>query len=152
MKLLIVAAVTAMLCSTAAQARGVIVAPGTSSSSLPRMVAAGGEELARDAMRFLNSGNPTGNRGPWCAFFGNFILQRHGYRTSGSGMAASMRFAGHPTRPHPGAIAWNYRHTGFVLAVNGNEVVLVSGNTHRGVVGISHYNVQQFNYVEPQKG
>jgi len=147
-KLLIAAFTTAMLCPLAAQAREVFVAPGT----IPLTQSPAVSNLISDALHFLNSGNPTGKPGPWCANFVTLILKRHGYKTVGSGMAADMRHAGRPTTPHPGAIAWNYRHAGFVLSIRGNELVMVSGNTHRGVVGISHFRVNQFNYVEPQHG
>jgi uncharacterized protein (TIGR02594 family) len=94
----------------------------------------GSSNVVAEARRYVG-GNPTGRGSLWCARFMNMVLQRSGYRGTGSDMARS--FAGYGQRvsgPQIGAIAVMGRrggggHVGVVSGIDaqGNPI-LVSGN------------------------
>lgn len=115
-------------------------------------------DLVSRAEQFLG-GNPTGWRHNWCMEFVNRVLRMEGLAGTGSANAGSLlRFP--RTGPHRGAlvaISWRGHridHAGIVDFVDSSgRVHIVSGNTHRHVVGlgvISPRNVVA--YVEPRAG
>jgi uncharacterized protein (TIGR02594 family) len=94
--------------------------------------------LVSEARRWIGT-NPTGKANLWCARFMNFVLERAGYRGTGSDLAMSFRHYGRSVSgPQVGAIAVLSRrgggHVGIVSAVdaNGNPVI-ISGNHGRRV-------------------
>ena len=99
------------------------MAPGFTSSN-----------LVAEARRHLG-GNPTGRGSLWCARFMNMVLQRSGYRGTGSDMASSFaKYGQRVSGPQVGAIAVMTRgrrggHVGVVTGIDakGNPIV-VSGN------------------------
>ena len=109
-----------------------------------------GGDMASEALRYIGAGNITGRAGAWCAHFVNHIARLTGHATVPSGMAYAMRGIGTPTQPQRGAIAYNYRHTGIVLSVEGSTVTMVSGNNSHHRVGISHFPVSAFHYAWPR--
>jgi len=81
----------------------------------------------------LGNGAIYGRATLWCARFVNYILEKLGYRGTGSDAAAS--FLSLPaTDMHPGAIAVMRHHVGIVSGVDasGNPVI-ISGNNARRV-------------------
>lgn len=115
----------------------------------------GSSGVVAEARRYLG-GNPTGRSSLWCANFMNMVLQRSGYRTSGSNMARSFASYGRRVSgPQVGAIAVMSRgkrggHVGVVsgLDKNGNPIV-ISGN-HGGRVAESVYSRGRiYAYVMP---
>ncbi len=105
-------------------------------SSLERDAASTGtgfSTIVTEARRYIG-GNPTGRRSLWCARFMNLVLQRSGYRGTGSDLALSFASYGQRVSgPQIGAIAVMARrgggHVGVVSGIdaNGNPIV-VSGN------------------------
>jgi hypothetical protein len=108
--------------------------------------------MADAALRFVGDGNITGKRGPWCVHYVNFIAEMTGHRPAPGGMTYAVAAMGPRTYPHRGAIAYNGAHAGIVLDVQGGEVTMVSGNDRFRRVGVSHFRVGQFAYVEPSFG
>jgi hypothetical protein len=101
-------------------------------------------DVTREAMKYIGRGNITGKRGAWCRWFVNMVLERTGHRLADtSGLAHNSYRLGPRTSPHPGAIAYNWRHVGFVLKVRGSSVLLISGN-HGHRVGIGWYSGMSF--------
>ncbi|NWG26448.1 MAG: TIGR02594 family protein [Pseudorhodoplanes sp.] len=104
----------------------------------------GSTGLIAEARRYLG-GNPTGRSSLWCANFMNMVLQRSGYRTTGSNLARSFASYGQRVSgPQVGAIAVMSRgkrggHVGVVSGFdkNGNPIV-ISGN-HGGRVAEAVY-------------
>lgn len=93
----------------------------------------GSSNLVAEARRYIG-GNPTGRGSLWCARFMNMVLQREGYRGTGSDMARSFASYGQRVSgPQIGAIAVMARrgggHVGIVSGIDaqGNPI-LVSGN------------------------
>lgn len=94
--------------------------------------------VVAEARRYIG-GNPTGRGSLWCARFMNMVLQRSGYRGTGSDMARS--FASYGQRisgPQVGAIAVMGRrggggHVGVVSGVDaqGNPIVVSGNNGNR---------------------
>jgi uncharacterized protein (TIGR02594 family) len=90
--------------------------------------------VVAEARRHLG-GNPTGRGRLWCARFMNMVLQRSGYRGTGSDMASSFaKYGQRVSGPQVGAIAVMTRgrrggHVGVVTGIDakGNPIV-VSGN------------------------
>lgn len=114
-----------------------------------------GSGLVAEARRYLG-GNPTGRSSLWCANFMNLVLQRSGYRTTGSNMARSFASYGRRVSgPQVGAIAVMSRgkrggHVGVVSGIdkNGNPIV-ISGN-HGGRVAEAVYSRGRiYAYVMP---
>jgi uncharacterized protein (TIGR02594 family) len=112
--------------------------------------------LIVEARRHLGT-NPTTRARLWCARFMNLVLQRTGYRGTGSDLAMSFAKYGHQiSRPRVGAIAVMRRkgggHVGIVTAVPGKgRIVLLSGNDGRRRERVrSTRNVVA--YVMPQPG
>jgi uncharacterized protein (TIGR02594 family) len=95
---------------------------------------AGFSTIVTEARRYIG-GNPTGRRSLWCARFMNLVLQRSGYRGTGSDLARSFASYGQRVSgPRIGAIAVMARrggggHVGVVSGIDesGNPIV-VSGN------------------------
>jgi len=120
----------------------------------------GGAELGAlivEARRHLGT-NPTTRARLWCARFMNFVLQRTGYRGTGSDLAMSFAKYGHQiSRPRVGAIAVMRRkgggHVGIVTAVPGKgRIVLLSGNDGRRVRERVRSTRNVVAYVMPQPG
>ena len=124
------------------QARGLANSNASlaSSSSSGGMASSGGfgsSNLVSEARRFLG-GNPTGRGRLWCARFMNMVLQREGYRGTGSDMARS--FASYGQRisgPQVGAIAVMGRrgggHVGIISGIDaqGNPIMISGNNGNR---------------------
>jgi uncharacterized protein (TIGR02594 family) len=93
----------------------------------------GSSNVVAEARRYLG-GNPTDRGSLWCARFMNMVLQRSGYRGTGSDLARS--FASYGQRvpgPQIGAIAVMGRrgggHVGVVSGIDaGGNPIVVSGN------------------------
>jgi uncharacterized protein (TIGR02594 family) len=97
----------------------------------------GSSNLVAEARRYLG-GNPTGRGSLWCARFMNMVLQREGYRGTGSDMARS--FASYGQRvpgPQVGAIAVMGRrgggHVGIISGIDaqGNPIMISGNNGNR---------------------
>jgi uncharacterized protein (TIGR02594 family) len=112
-------------------------------------------DIVSEARRYIGT-NPTGRRALWCARFMNFVLQRLGYRGTGSDMAQS--FASYGTRisgPQVGAIAVFSRgvrggHVGVVSGVDekGNPII-ISGNHNNSVAEAPYPRSRVRAYVLP---
>ncbi len=110
------------------------VASSTDSGGMATSGGAGSSNLVAEARRYIG-GNPTGRGSLWCARFMNMVLQRSGYRGTGSDMARSFSSYGQPVSgPQIGAIAVMGRrggggHVGVVSGIDaqGNPI-MVSGN------------------------
>ena len=97
----------------------------------------GSSNVVAEARRYLG-GNPTGRGRLWCARFMNLVLQRSGYRGTGSDMARS--FASYGQRisgPQVGAIAVMGRrgggHVGIITGIDasGNPIMISGNNGNR---------------------
>jgi uncharacterized protein (TIGR02594 family) len=108
------------------------------SSAAPGGMAAssgfGSSNVVAEARRYIGGGNPTSRGTLWCARFMNMVLQRLGYRGTGSDAASSFASYGQRVSgPQIGAIAVMGRrgggHVGVVSGIDaeGNPI-LVSGN------------------------
>ena len=108
-----------------------------------------------EARRYLG-GNPTGRGSLWCARFMNMVLQRAGYRGTGSDMARSFASYGHRiSGPQIGAIAVMGRrggggHVGIVSGIDarGNPI-MISGNNGNRVRETSVSSGRIYAYVMP---
>lgn len=115
----------------------------------------GGGSVVAEARRYIGT-NPTRYSRLWCAHFMNMVLERTGYRGTGSGFARS--FASYGTRvsgPQVGAIAVMSRgrgggHVGVVSGIdaNGNPVI-ISGNHGRRVAEAVYPRGRIYAYVMP---
>lgn len=137
-----------------------IIAAATLSTSVHSAAAANNNKattskIVTEAKRWIGA-NPTGRDRLWCARFMNFVLQRVGYRGTGSDMASSFASYGHWVwGPRVGAIAVMTRgnnggHVGVVSGIdrNGNPII-VSGN-HNRRVGVGVYPRERiYAYVVP---
>jgi uncharacterized protein (TIGR02594 family) len=131
------------------------LAPGMSAGDLASGVS-GSSNLVAEARRYLG-GNPTGRGSLWCARFMNMVLQRSGYRGTGSDMARS--FAGYGQRvpgPEIGAIAVMGRrgggHVGIVSGVDARgNVIVVSGNYRNRVAEAPISRGRIYAYVMPTR-
>jgi uncharacterized protein (TIGR02594 family) len=111
--------------------------------------------LVAEARRHIGT-NPTGMRALWCARFMNMVLERRGYRGTGSNMARS--FASYGRRiagPQVGAIAVMSRgksggHVGIVSGIDasGNPII-ISGNHNRIVAEATYPRGRVYAYVMP---
>ena len=97
----------------------------------------GSSDVVAEARRYLG-GNPTGRGSLWCARFMNMVLQRSGYRGTGSDMARSFASYGQRVSgPQIGAIAVMGRrgggHVGIVSGIDasGNPIVVSGNNRNR---------------------
>ena len=111
--------------------------------------------VVTEARRWIGT-NPTSLNRLWCARFMNFVLNRVGYRGTGSDLARS--FASYGRRvggPQVGAIAvmtrgGNGGHVGVVSGIdqNGNPVIISGNHNHR--VGEGVYRRERiYAYVVP---
>ena len=115
-----------------------------------------GGNLVAEARRWIGT-NPTGRSSLWCAYFMNFVLERQGYQSTGSGLARSYasygrRIAG----PQVGAIAVMSRgknggHVGVVSGIDekGNPII-ISGNHNKRVAEAVYPRHRIYAYVLPQ--
>jgi uncharacterized protein (TIGR02594 family) len=97
----------------------------------------GSSNLVAEARRYLG-GNPTSRRSLWCARFMNMVLQREGYRGTGSDMARSFASYGRRVSgPQIGAIAVMSRrgggHVGIISGIDaeGNPIMISGNNGNR---------------------
>jgi uncharacterized protein (TIGR02594 family) len=116
---------------------------------------ASASSVVAEARRYIG-GNPTGRRSLWCARFMNLVLQRSGYRGTGSDLARSFASYGQRVSgPQIGAIAVMARrggggHVGVVSGIdaNGNPIV-VSGNYRNRVAESPVPRGRIYDYVMP---
>ena len=103
--------------------------------------------------------NPTDRSTLWCARFMNFVLERSGFKGTGSDAAKSFASYGHRVSgPRVGAIAVMTRgkyggHVGIVSGIDehGNPIV-ISGNNYGRKVGESTYPRSRiYAYVMPER-
>ncbi len=97
--------------------------------------------LLHRAMRDVGR-NPTGWSHKWCG------KQMAMWAGGGSNLARDWARYGRPSKPRPGAIGVMNGHVGVVKEVQGNRVILVSGN-HSGKsgnrkVGVGSYPMSRF--------
>lgn len=128
------------------------------SDAAPNSMFSGGmgrSDLVAEARRYIG-GNPTGKASLWCGNFMNLVLERTGYRSSGSNLARS--FASYGQRisgPQVGAIAVMARrgggHVGVVSGVDAKgNVIVVSGNHGRRVAESTYPASRIYAYVLPK--
>ena len=110
---------------------------GTLSGDASNSGGFGSSNVVAEARRYLG-GNPTGRGSLWCARFMNLVLQRSGYRGTGSDMARSFASYGQRVSgPQVGAIAVMGRrgggHVGVVSGIDasGNPIVVSGNNGNR---------------------
>lgn len=91
--------------------------------------------------------NPRGWTFPWCAAFGNFILETNGVKGTGSNMARSfLKIGTHTDEPRLGDIVVLWRvgkdtewgHNGFYITEDSYWITLLGGNQD-GTVKIKRY-------------
>ncbi len=97
----------------------------------------GSSNLVSEARRYLG-GNPTGRGSLWCARFMNMVLQKEGYRGTGSDLARSFASYGQRVSgPQIGAIAVMGRrgggHVGIISGMDaqGNPIMISGNNGNR---------------------
>jgi uncharacterized protein (TIGR02594 family) len=97
----------------------------------------GSSSLVAEARRYIG-GNPTSRSSLWCARFMNMVLQREGYRGTGSDMARSFASYGQRVSgPQIGAIAVMSRrgggHVGIISGIDaqGNPIMISGTNGNR---------------------
>lgn len=113
-------------------------------------------ELVQVARRYIGRGNPTSRAALWCSRFMNMVVERAGYRGTGSDAAASFASWGRRVAgPVVGAIAVLHRrggaHVGVVSAVRGSVVVIVSGNHGNRVAEAPYPRSRVYAYVVPRR-
>lgn len=113
------------------------LASGTYSGGAATSGGFGSSGLVAEARRFVG-GNPTGRGSLWCARFMNMVLQREGYRGTGSDMARSFASYGQRVSgPQVGAIAVMARrgggHVGIISGIDaqGNPIMISGNNGNR---------------------
>jgi uncharacterized protein (TIGR02594 family) len=116
--------------------------------------------LITEARKYLGT-NPTAMQRRWCARFLNLVLNKTGYRGTGSDAARSFASYGRRVNePRIGAIAvlsrgknQNLGHVGIVTGVdaNGNPVI-ISGNHGRRVAESIYPRARVIAYVMPADG
>lgn len=124
---------------------GIICTPSGNYANLGEYVAAlassnvGKDEHnnPEDIINWLGeAGIPSGNVGtPWCATFVNAMYEQAGYDTPDSAAVNDWRdYGSSTTNPKVGDIAIfnGMSHMGIVVAVNGDQVTVVSGNSNAG--------------------
>jgi uncharacterized protein (TIGR02594 family) len=109
----------------------------TFSSGLGTSGGFGSSNVVAEARRYLG-GNPTSRASLWCARFMNMVLQRSGYRGTGSDLARSFASYGQPVSgPQVGAIAVMGRrgggHVGIISGIDaqGNPIMISGNNGNR---------------------
>jgi uncharacterized protein (TIGR02594 family) len=114
----------------------------------------GSSSLVAEARRYLG-GNPTSRATLWCARFMNMVLQREGYRGTGSDMARSFASYGQRVSgPQVGAIAVMSRrgggHVGIISGIDaqGNPI-MISGNNGNRVREAPVSRARIYAYVVP---
>jgi uncharacterized protein (TIGR02594 family) len=114
----------------------------------------GSSNVVAEARRYLG-GNPTGRSRLWCARFMNLVLERSGYKGTGSDMARSFASYGQRVSgPQIGAIAVMARrgggHVGIVSGIDANgNPILVSGNNGHRVREAAYPRGRIYAYVMP---
>lgn len=116
--------------------------------------------LVTEARKYIGT-NPTAMQRRWCARFLNLVLNKTGYRGTGSDAARSFASYGRRiNEPRIGAIAvlsrgknQNLGHVGIVTGVdqNGNPVI-ISGNHGRRVAESTYPRGRVIAYVMPTDG
>lgn len=116
--------------------------------------------LVTEARKYIGT-NPTAMQRRWCARFLNLVLNKTGYRGTGSDAARSFASYGRRiSEPRIGAIAvlsrgknQNLGHVGIVTGVdpNGNPVI-ISGNHGRRVAESTYPRGRVIAYVMPADG
>jgi uncharacterized protein (TIGR02594 family) len=128
-----------------------------SSAAASRTAAAAGfgsSNVVAEARRYIG-GNPTSRGSLWCARFMNMVLERSGYRGTGSDLARSFASYGQRVSgPQIGAIAVMGRrgggHVGVVSGIDANgNPILVSGNYHNRVAEAPYPRGRIYAYVMP---
>ena len=124
------------------QARGLAganasIPSSTFSSGISTSGGFGSSNIVAEARRYLG-GNPTGRGSLWCARFMNMVLQRSGYRGTGSDLARSFASYGQRVSgPQVGAIAVMGRrgggHVGIITGIDaqGNPIMISGNNGNR---------------------
>jgi uncharacterized protein (TIGR02594 family) len=116
--------------------------------------------LVTEARKYLGT-NPTAMQRRWCARFLNLVLNKTGYRGTGSDAARSFASYGRRiSEPRIGAIAvlsrgknQNLGHVGIVTGVDGNgNPVIISGNHGRRVAESTYPRARVIAYVMPTDG
>jgi uncharacterized protein (TIGR02594 family) len=116
--------------------------------------------LVTEARKYIGT-NPTAMQRRWCARFLNLVLNKTGYRGTGSDAARSFASYGRRiNEPRIGAIAvlsrgknQNLGHVGIVTGVDGNgNPVIISGNHGRRVAESTYPRSRVIAYVMPADG
>lgn len=124
--------------------------------SVERHAAFSGPQLIMEARSYIGVGAIFGRSSLWCARFMNYVLQRAGYRGTGSDLARS--FLSYGTRiggPRIGAIAVFGRgprsgHVGIVSAIAANgDPIIISGNHGHRVAEAPYPRARAIGYVLP---
>lgn len=116
----------------------------------------GGGDLVSIARSQIGNGAIYGRARLWCARFMNYVVERAGYRGTGSDMASSFaRYGTRVSAPQIGAIAVMTRrgggHVGVVSGVDarGNPII-ISGNHGRTVAESKYPASRVYAYVVPR--
>jgi len=127
----------------------------TASGGMAMSAGLGSSNIVAEARRYIG-GNPTSRATLWCARFMNMVLQRSGYRGTGSDLARSFASYGQRVSgPQVGAIAVMGRrggggHVGIVSGIDaGGNPILVSGNNRNRVVEAPISRGRIYAYVIP---
>jgi uncharacterized protein (TIGR02594 family) len=126
----------------------------TFSGSLTASGGFGSSNVVAEARRYLG-GNPTSRASLWCARFMNMVLQRSGYRGTGSDMARSFASYGQRVSgPQIGAIAVMARrgggHVGVVSGIDASgNPILISGNNRNRVAEAPVSRDRIYTYIMP---
>ncbi len=136
----------------------VLIVPAKAESERPQGFWSTNAAVVNEARRHLGSKAYQLGLPPtlWCADFMNLVLERAGYRPSGSRNArAFARYGTRLKEPQVGAIAVMPRgpdggHVGVVSAIDGKKVTIVSGNHNDQVEEATYPRGVFFAYVLPQ--
>ena len=120
-------------------------------------VAFGGGSIVDVARSQIGNGAIYGRSNLWCARFMNYVLERSGFRGTGSDMARSFASYGQRVScPQVGAIAVMSRgrrggHVGVVSGIDahGNPII-ISGNHGRRVAEAAYHRGRIYAYVLPR--
>jgi uncharacterized protein (TIGR02594 family) len=112
--------------------------------------------VVAEARRYIG-GNPTGRGSLWCARFTNMVLQRSGYRGTGSDMASSFaQYGQRVSGPQVGAIAVMTRgrrggHVGIITGIDASgNPIMISGNSGNRVREAPISRGRIYAYVMPK--
>lgn len=92
--------------------------------------------LVAEAERHLGAtGSIVGMARAWCGAYARLVMRNVTGRDPGASFNLARNWAslGSPSAPVPGAVAVARHHVGFIKAVEGNRILLVSGNHGRHV-------------------